>query len=44
MDIKKNVPEIRFEEFKESDAWEQRELGEVLVVNSGRDYKHLAAG
>ncbi|NHI78301.1 restriction endonuclease subunit S, partial [Lactococcus petauri] len=25
-------------------AWEQRELGEVLVVNSGRDYKHLAAG
>lgn len=26
------------------DAWEQRKLGEILTVNSGRDYKHLSKG
>ncbi len=25
-------------------AWEQRKLGEVVGVNSGRDYKHLESG
>ena len=37
-----NVPEIRFKGF--SDAWEQRKLGEVVDVCSGRDYKHLSEG
>lgn len=36
------VPEIRFESFTE--AWEQRKLGEVVSVCSGKDYKHLDEG
>ena len=35
-------PEIRFAGF--TDPWEQRKLGEVANVCSGRDYKHLAEG
>lgn len=38
----KNVPEIRFSGFTE--AWEQRKLGEIVDVCSGRDYKHLTDG
>ena len=37
-----NVPEIRFSGF--TDAWEQRKLGELVDVCSGRDYKHLTEG
>ncbi len=37
-----DVPEIRFEGF--TDPWEQRRLGEVVDVRSGRDYKHLKPG
>lgn len=36
------VPEMRLLGFTE--AWEQRKLGEVVDVRSGRDYKHLAEG
>ena len=36
------VPRIRFKGF--TDPWEQRELGDVVDVRSGRDYKHLAGG
>lgn len=36
------VPEIRFSGF--TGDWEQRKLGEILKVNSGRDYKHLQQG
>lgn len=36
------VPELRFPEF--TDTWEQRKLGEVVDVRSGRDYKHLSEG
>ena len=36
------TPELRFPGF--TDAWEQRKLGEVVGVNSGRDYKHLESG
>src|SRR5690625_1509786 len=39
---KKNIPEIRFPGF--TDAWEQRRLGEVVDIRSGRDYKHLSDG
>jgi type I restriction enzyme, S subunit len=37
-----SVPEVRFPGF--TGDWEQRTLGEVLKVNSGRDYKHLQQG
>ena len=37
-----NTPEIRFAGF--TDAWEQRKLGDIVDVQSGRDYKHLAEG
>ncbi|KJW13813.1 restriction endonuclease subunit S [Levilactobacillus spicheri] len=39
---KKLTPNVRFKGF--SDDWEQRKLGEVLRVNSGKDYKHLESG
>lgn len=35
-------PEIRFAGF--TDDWEQRKLGEIVNVNSGKDYKHLNSG
>ena len=37
-----NKPAIRFAGF--TDAWEQRKLGELVDVCSGRDYKHLSEG
>ncbi|PGU00128.1 restriction endonuclease subunit S [Bacillus cereus] len=38
----KRTPDIRFPGFPGD--WEQRKLGEILKVNSGRDYKHLQQG
>lgn len=35
-------PKIRFKGFSED--WEQRKLGEVVEICSGRDYKHLEEG
>lgn len=35
-------PQYRFTEFK--DAWEQRKLGEIVSICSGKDYKHLDEG
>lgn len=35
-------PSIRFKGFTED--WEQRKLGEIVDVYSGRDYKHLSDG
>lgn len=37
-----SFPEVRFAGF--TDAWEQRKLGEIIEVNSGKDYKHLKSG
>ena len=37
-----DIPAIRFKGF--SDTWEQRKLGELVDVCSGRDYKHLLEG
>jgi len=42
MPEKAKVPAIRFKGF--TDAWEQRELGEVVDVRGGKDYKHLSEG
>ena len=36
------VPRIRFRGF--TDAWEQRKLGDIVSVCSGKDYKHLNEG
>src|SRR5690625_1502520 len=36
------VPKRRFAEFK--DVWKKMQLGDVLCVNSGKDYKHLNQG
>ncbi len=41
-ETKRNVPKLRFPGFTED--WEQRKLGEILKVNSGKDYKHLDSG
>ena len=35
-------PEIRFDGF--TNDWEQRKLGEIVEICSGRDYKHLEYG
>lgn len=37
-----SVPELRFPGF--TDPWEQRKLGDLIEINSGRDYKHLENG
>ncbi|WP_324255059.1 restriction endonuclease subunit S [Bacillus sp. REN16] len=37
-----SVPEVRFPGF--TGEWERRKMGEILKVNSGRDYKHLQQG
>ena len=42
MTEKRKSPALRFRGY--TDDWEQRELGEVVDVCSGRDYKHLSDG
>ncbi|MED4841687.1 restriction endonuclease subunit S [Weizmannia sp. CD-2023] len=44
MEQKNLVPKRRFKEFQNTSAWEQRKLGDVVDVRSGRDYKHLSEG
>lgn len=41
---KKLIPALRFPEFKEDGEWEEKRLGEVFELGSGRDYKHLNPG
>lgn len=38
----KKIPTLRFPEF--TGEWEEKRLGEVLKIGSGRDYKHLEKG
>jgi type I restriction enzyme S subunit len=40
----KLIPKRRFKEFKNDEAWEQRKLGDIVNIKSGRDYKHLSEG
>lgn len=40
----KTMPELRFHEFHEAEPWEEKKLGEIVMVHSGRDYKHLNYG
>ena len=42
MTEKSAKPQLRFAGF--DDTWEQRKLGDVVDVCSGRDYKHLSEG
>lgn len=44
IETEKLVPRRRFREFINNGAWEQRKLGEVVNVRSGKDYKHLQEG
>ena len=37
-----NVPKLRFKEF--SGVWEDKLIGQILTVGSGKDYKHLSTG
>ena len=41
---KKYIPELRFPEFKNDGEWTVKVLDDILVVNSGKDYKHLGLG
>jgi type I restriction enzyme S subunit len=41
-DNKQNIPQLRFPEF--SGEWEEKKLGDVFKIGSGRDYKHLQSG
>ena len=40
----KYVPQLRFPDFADSGEWEVKRLGDILTVNSGKDYKHLNLG
>lgn len=40
--LKQDIPEIRFEGF--SGEWRETIIGDLLIVNSGKDYKHLEKG
>ena len=44
MSDEKKLPKRRFKQFLNTPSWEQRKLGEILKVNSGKDYKHLEIG
>ncbi len=37
-----HIPQLRFPEF--SGEWEEKSVGDVLTIGSGRDYKHLNNG
>src|SRR5690554_2361972 len=38
------APKFRFPEFENDGEWEEKKLGEVFEIGSGRDYKHLKPG
>lgn len=38
------TPALRFPDFINDGEWEVKRLGEIITVNSGRDYKHLQSG
>lgn len=40
----KKLPELRFKEFEKDGEWVEKKFGEIISVNSGRDYKHLNYG
>ena len=40
----KTTPELRFPEFQSEGDWIAKRMGEIIKVNSGRDYKHLKHG
>ncbi len=40
----KLIPKLRFPEFKDSGEWEEKKLGEIFKIGSGKDYKHLSTG
>lgn len=41
---KTHIPELRFPEFQNDGEWEIKALGDLVYINSGKDYKHLDFG
>ena len=41
---KEGLPELRFPEFVNEDRWQKREIGQLLTIGNGSDYKHLSEG
>jgi len=40
----KNIPKLRFFEFRDAGEWEEKPLDKLLTIGRGRDYKHLSNG
>ena len=40
----KQIPSLRFPQFAEHSEWEEKKIGEILKIGSGKDYKHLKQG
>ena len=38
------IPKRRFPEFRDVGNWEEKPIGKLLTIGSGRDYKHLSKG
>lgn len=44
MNKSKNIPRLRFPEFRNSPEWEELPMNKLLSIGSGKDYKHLSNG
>lgn len=42
LDTESKTPKLRFKEF--SGEWEEKPIGTILTIGSGKDYKHLSEG
>lgn len=38
------IPKLHFPEFNSSNEWQQKQIGDLLKIGSGKDYKHLSKG
>ncbi|QEW08004.1 restriction endonuclease subunit S [Nitrincola iocasae] len=38
------IPRLRFPEFRDTEEWEEKLLGNMLSIGNGRDHKHLPDG
>lgn len=40
----KNVPDLRFPEFQNTEGWKEYKLKSLCEIGNGKDYKHLGSG
>ena len=40
----KNVPDLRFPEFQNTESWKEYKLKSLCEIGNGKDYKHLGSG